>query len=250
MQGENTGASGPTVVEPGSAGDPFTQPATDQAAAAEQAVREADKAEGAQGQPATETPTEPAKEPDPVQLTALNDLIQSRVGQVQTGLDRRINTLEKQATALSEQLTAAQRQTTEAERKGKTEGLSEEETALLTAGWSVEDARSEMETQRRALDEYRGAVNAYAAMTKYGHLGLTEEMFEGKSAEEIDGMMDAFEVLATAKGDQKAPAGATAASDVGGAPPAPEPFKLGTEQGVSAMAANVKALFGQPGSII
>lgn len=255
MQGENEGASGVTIVEPGAADDPFTQPATDQAASAQKVVDEANRAEGSvQGQPATETPTEPAKQPDPdlAALAALNDLVQGKVSQVQTGLDRKIAAMEKQATALSEQLTASERKATEAERKGKMDGMSEEDATVLQSKWDVDDAKAELDTQRKAVDDYRTAVAAYDAMTKYGHLGLTEDMFEGKSAEEIDGMMDAFEVVAKAKGEEKpgAPAGATAASDVGGKPPAAEPFKLGTEQGVGAMAANVKALFGQPGNIL
>lgn len=243
MQQEPSGA-GPQVVELGSAADPFTQPATDALAGQQQVVEGTNRAEGEPDQPTTAAPSTPASQPAP-DLTALHEAIQSQVSQAQSGWDRRNHLLEEQNAKLTQQISEIGQRVKEAERHGKEEGLSGEESALLRAGWDVEDAKSLLNTQREAVDEYRTAVIAHDAMVRFGSLGLTEEMLEGKGADEIDGMMAAYGTIAK----QPTPAAAKATSDLGGAPPAPEPFKLGSEQGVDAMATNVKNLFGQPGNI-
>ena len=48
---------------------------------------------------------------------------------------------------------------------------------------------------------------------------------------------------------KKSPAGASAKTDLGGAPGAPDTSKLTPEQGVDNIAQNVKALFARPGNV-
>lgn len=239
------------VVEPGSPDDPFSV----KGAAGEQPKTGPN---AGPSQPATDD-NPPASEPfteddDAKLLRELEETIQTRVSAAQSGLNKRNSQLEKQVKETSEQLAAVQKSLKDAERRAAAANLSEDQLAVLKAQWDAEDKEGTLGTKEKAVDDYFRNVTAYDLVTRYGKYGLTPELLE--EAETVDEMHLVAEktradfLESGGKPAPTGPAGARAPSDLGGRAPGAEPFKLGTEQGVKALADNVRDLFKQPGNVL
>jgi len=246
-----SGGGNVTVVDPGSEDDPFT-------------AGNAPVVEPPADPPATETPatpSQPTDDPDKPEpegegqdLLRLEEYIQTRVSAAHSGLDKRINTLAKQNSSLENTLAETLKASKDAERRARAEGATDEEKAVLERHWELEDREAGLNTRMKAVDDYRMHVTALDLVTRFGKYGVTAEtLADAETPEDMEVLAErtSREFLESGKkpGETAGPAGAKAPSDLGGAPVAPAPFKLGTEQGVEGMAANVKNLFGQPGNI-
>ena len=242
MSKEPSGATEVSVVEPGSADDPFT---------------------GTPGPAATGTPEEPASQPDGTEgLTpeedvsleaeleeALEAKIQERIRAVQSGWDKR-------NAALSGEIKELRASLKEAQRTSQAANLTDDEREALKDRWSLEDERELVKTQKSAVDEYRKSVEMLRLVTQFEKYGVTQGMLEAcETPEEMELLAERTRADFLEKGgkpgtQKKPPAGAVAQTDLGGAPGAPAPEKLSLEQGVQGMAANVKSLFGKPGNVV
>lgn len=247
-----SGGGNVTVVDPGSEDDPFT-------------AGNAPVVETPEDQPATETPaplSQPTDDPDKPEpdkdegqdLLKLEEYIQTRVSAAHSGLDKRINTLAKQNSSLENTLAETLKASKDAERRARAEGATDEEKAVLERHYELEDKEELLNARTKVVDEYRMHVTALDLVTRFGKYGVTAEtLADAETPEDMEVLAErtSREFLESGKkpGETAGPAGAKAPSDLGGAPAAPAPFKLGTEQGVEGMAANVKNLFGQPGNI-
>lgn len=240
------------VVEPGSEGDPFS-------------AGNAPENPSPTDQPPTETPEAPLSQPtdDPEQpkpegegqdLLKLEEFVQGRVSAAHSGLDKRINALTKQNSSLEDKLTESLKASKDAERRARAEGATDEEKAAYERLWALDDREQALDARTAIVDKYRTHVTAFDLVTRFGKYGVTAEILaEAETPEDMEVLAErtAREFLEKGgkPGETASPAGAKAPSDLGGAPAAPAPFKLGTEQGVEGLAANVKNLFGQPGNI-
>ena len=186
-------------------------------------------------------------------LSKLEEQIQARVAKAHSGLDKRNDQLQKRLDEITQDLETQRQTAKEAERRARVEGLSDEEKAAHQARWNVEDEKVLLKKQQAAVDEYLRQTKAYDLVVRYGRYGLEPEHLEdAESVDEMDLIAEKIrgDFLETGKKpvDKETPAGSKGPSDLGGAPPGAEPFKLGTEQGVAGMAANIKGLFKQPGN--
>ena len=252
MQDPSSGGN-VTVVEPGSEDDPFK-------------AGNAPVAEPSADQPPTDPPAPPSQptddpeQPKPEEgegqdLLKLEELIQSRVAAAHSGLDKRINTLAKQNSSLENTLAETLKVSKDAERRARAEGATDEEKAGLERIWELEDREKGLDARTKVVDEYRMHVTALDLVTRFGKYGVTAEtLADAETPEDMEVLAErtSREFLESGKkpGETAGPAGAKAPSDLGGAPATPAPFKLGTEQGVEGLAANVKSLFGRPGNIV
>ena len=131
-------------------------------------------------------------------------------------------------------------------------GMSKEEKEALQQQWNYEDAMKEVEKTRLSVADYHRHVEALRLVTEYGKYGFTPELIEdGDSLEDMEvkalrAKADFFEGGGKPVEKPAGPAAASAASDLGGAGPAPKAFVLGTGQGIDAMSANLKALINRP----
>jgi hypothetical protein len=243
-----------TEVVPGSADDPFSvnfkgsQP-TDQSA------------------PVTEPPVSQPDEPkssdavvdiaallkNPDVIAAIGKQVDARVSEAQKGLNKRDALVTKQLKDSQAELAKAQENMTRLQREAQLANLSTEERARLQQEWHVEDEMKKVRDAHAKTVEYHRGVEALRLVTEYGAFGFTPEMIEDDDSLEDMAVKarDAKIAFLQAGGkvpDEKpvAPAAASAASDLGGGGPAPKEFKLGTAQGVDAMAANLKALIERP----
>jgi len=245
-----SGGGNVTVVEPGSTGDPFT-------------AGNAPVVEPPADPPATPepvTPSQPANDPDKPKPTGegqdllkLEEFIQGRVATAHSGLDKRINVLTKQNSSLEDKLTESLKASQDAERRARAEGATDEEKAVLERHWELDDRAKLLDVRTGVVDKFRLHVTAFDLVTRFGKYGVTAETIaDAETPEEMEVLAErtAREFLESGGKPAEGPAGAKAPSDLGGSPAAPAPHKLGTEQGVEGMAANVKDLFGQPGSIV
>lgn len=246
---DTSGGGNVQVVEPGSADDPFStqtapvEPPADPAAT-----------------PEPVTPSQPADDPDKPEPTGdgqdllkLEEFIQGRVASAHSGLDKRINFLTKQNSSLEDKLTESLKASQDAERRARAEGATDEEKEVLERHWELEDRAKGLDARTEVVDKYRLHVTAFDLVSRFGKYGLTAETIaDAETPEEMEVLAErtAREFLEKGGKPAEGPAGAKAPSDLGGSPAAPAPFKLGTEQGVEGMAANVKNLFGQPGNAI
>lgn len=253
MPPESSGKSQVTVVDPGSADDPFTK--KDEVVAGPDAAG-ADAATSQPGvKPDEDKPPEdggkPADEGGETLLQALKDHMDSevegRLTKAQKGWDRRNRTLEDQVKEQGKQLTTAK-------REAEAANLSEEERAAFQQKWDLEDQLAALRTKTDAVDDYRKAVVAHEMMVRFGEFGLAQEDLEACDTPEemqVLGLQTKSDFLERGgkPAGKKAPAGASAKTDVGGGPAGPEEFKLSTDQNLSAMSGNVRDLFKQPGNV-
>lgn len=249
---DTSGGGNVTVVEPGSTDDPFNaanapaEPKEDQPATV--------AAPATLSQP-TDDKEQPKPEGEGQDLLKLEEYIQTRVSAAHSGLDKRINALAKQNVTLETTLTETQKASKDAERRARAEGATDEDKAVLERHWELEDREAGLSARTKVVDEYRLHVTALDLVTRFGKYGVTADtLADAETPEDMEVLAERtsreFLEGGGKPGETPGPAGAKAPSDLGGSPASPAPFKLGTEQGVEGIAANVKSLFGQPGNII
>lgn len=254
MPPESSGKGEVTVVDPGSADDPFTAA---KAGEGEAKGPDATGADATTSQPDAKPPEDkPADEgggPGSTEAILqelkghIDSEVDGRVTAAQKGWDKRNRTLENQVKEQGKQLATAK-------REAEAANLSEEERAAFQQKWDLEDQLTALRTKTDAVDDYRKAVVAHEMMVRFGEFGLTQEDLEACDTPEemqVLGLQTKADFLERGgkPAGKKAPAGAAAKSDVGGGPAGPEEFKLSTEQNLNAMSKNVGDLFKQPGNV-
>lgn len=273
--------SGPnvTVVAPGSAEDPFSAnpggaTQSNGGASGSQPDNVNVQQNGQQNQQVTQAPNGAAVAA-PAQTTApagtvppeLEATIQARIAAAHSGLDRKINTLQKQLQDKEAEVERVRQETERKLREAQSQGLPEEERKKLQAIWDIEDARREVERREKAVKGLALNVEGMRVLTKYEAFGITEDDILGFDGDFV-GLEDHIKAIAfdrvndpnykPATGAKPGaasagkPAGAGAAQDLGSSsPPAgSEGPKLLTTVGVDSMAANIKAMFADERPVV
>ncbi len=243
-----------TEVTPGSPDDPFSvnfkgsQPADQPAPVTEPPVSQPDEPKSSDA-----TTDIAALLKNPEVIAAIGKQVDARVSEAQKGLNKRDALVTKQLKEAQETLAKNQEEMTRLQREAQLANLSDEERIRLQQEWHYEDEMKKVTDANAKVVEYHRGVEALRLVTEYGAYGFTPEMIEDDDSLEDMAVKarDAKIAFLQAGGkvpDEKpaAPAAASAASDLGGGGPAPKEFKLGTAQGVDAMAANLKALIERP----
>lgn len=262
--------SGPsfTVVVPGSADDPFSAGNAGQ-------MQDPDKtpvnATGPVSQPGIQPPVPaPAAEPaggapanTPLTQEQVDAIVVQRLTAAQSGWDKRNRLLEDQLKSEREARESEATQHRDELRRAQLDGLPPSERARLQESWNLEDARAEVSKQAKAVQDYHKVVEGLRLFQTYAQFGVTEDDLLGIA--DVDAM-EAFckdKKLSFLEGklsggssqngngpsSKPAAAGSTAPYDPGGNPPAPGENKLLTSEGVEAMGANIKSLFGSGGNV-
>ena len=281
-----------TVVEPGSAEDPFTDPA--KAGSSVRAVAEPQAAEPearSVGRPAPQPvtaakPETPPAQPAPVAASArgkaeeptaeeledanaelqrlVDERVESAKRQLQSSSDKRVDAVQKRLDELVEQNKQLQKQMKEA----SISELPEDEREKILAKWALDERKADLDVY---ADELEGMFKeTYIALKadEYSDYGVTPELLARfDEPEDIDAQIEAIvagydRALAAAglsKDDvrlvpgstlrtlrsgvvEPAPAGASAASDVGGEGAATPPAKFDQGKGVESLARNLNTL--------
>ena len=239
-------------VVPGSENDPFSknyvspapvQPASD----AEPPVSQPDelKPSGAVADIAAILASEEGQ-------AAIGKQVEDRLAKAQSGLNKRDALLTKQLEEAKKAQEKQEAEVTRLRRAVEVAGMSKEEKEALQQQWNYDDAMKEVEKTRLSVTDYHRHVEALRLVNEYGKYGFTPEMIEDDDSLEdmevkaLRAKADFFEGGGKPAEKPAGPAAASAASDLGGAGPAPKEFKLGTGQGIDAMSANLKALIERP----
>lgn len=195
--------------------------------------------------------------------TYLESQVAERAAEQRRGLDKTISRLQTEHTAEMKALREEVRQT-------QINGVPEEEREALRNKWTHDDRMSEVNAREDQVRAYDADVTRFAALTEYREFGVTEADLLDKPVEEIETFClqkkaEHFEKLAQGaatkatapppkqeaapatadsgtKEEKKAPAGASAPSDVGGTPPAPKAPEFNPGQGRDSMLENLKNL--------
>ena len=239
-------------VVPGSENDPFSKnyvsPAPVQpASAAEPPVSQPDelKPSGAVTDIAAILASEEGQ-------AAIGKQVEDRLAKAQSGLNKRDALLTKQLEEAKKAQEKQEAEVTRLRRAVEVAGMSKEEKEALQQQWNYDDAMKEVEKTRLSVTDYHRHVEALRLVNEYGKYGFTPEMIEDDDSLEdmevkaLRAKADFFEGGGKPAEKPTGPAAASAASDLGGAGPAPKEFKLGTGQGIDAMSANLKALIERP----
>ena len=183
---------------------------------------------------------------------AIGKQVEDRLAKAQSGLNKRDALLTKQLEEAKKTQDKQEAEVTRLRRAVEVAGMSKEEKEALQQQWNYEDAMKEVEKTRLSVADYHRHVEALRFVTEYGKYGFTPELIEdGDSLEDMEvkalrAKADFFEGGGKPVEKPAGPAAASAASDLGGAGPAPKAFVLGTGQGIDAMSANLKALINRP----
>ena len=183
---------------------------------------------------------------------AIGKQVEDRLAKAQSGLNKRDALLTKQLEEAKKTQEKQEAEVTRLRRAVEVAGMSKEEKEALQQQWNYEDAMNEVERKRLGVEDYHRHVEALRLVTEYERYGFTPEMIEdGDSLEEMEvkalrTKANFFEGGGKPVEKPAGPAASSAASDLGGAGPAPEAFKLGTGQGIEAMSANLRALINRP----
>ena len=239
-------------VVPGSENDPFSKnyvsPAPVQpASAAKPPVSQPDELK-----PSDAVTDIAALLKDPEVSAAIGKMVEDRVSKAQSGLNKRDALLTKQLEEAKKAQEKQEAEVTRLRRAVEVAGMSKEEKEALQQQWNYDDAMKEVEKTRLSVTDYHRHVEALRLVNEYGKYGFTPEMIEDDDSLEdmevkaLRAKADFFEGGGKPAEKPAGPAAASAASDLGGAGPAPKEFKLGTGQGIDAMSANLKALIERP----
>lgn len=184
---------------------------------------------------------------------AIGEMVEARVSEAQKGLNKRDALVTRQLKEAQATLAQTQEEMTRLRREAQVANLSDDERTRLQQEWHVEDEMKKVTNANAKVVEYHRGVEALRLVTEYGKYGFTPESIEDDDSLEdmevkaLRAKADFFEAGVKVPDEKPAaPAAASAASDLGGGGPAPKEFKLGTAQGVDAMAANLKALIERP----
>lgn len=192
----------------------------------------------------------------------LEALIQSRVSQAHSTLDKRINTLSQVVKDKDAEIERVREEGIKRARDVELNQTPEHERQRLLDAWAGEDARANLTRQQSEVRDLYKNVEGLRLLTAYGTHGITEDDILGYTGDPTD--MEnfvkalAFERLtdggASARSAEAAvkntaatvkPAGADAQQDAGSSPAAPQEPKMLTTQGIASMAANIKQSFSQ-----
>ena len=180
------------------------------------------------------------------------------------GHDRTISRLAEQNRKSEEAIKALQAEV----REAKIAGMTPEEQTRLREAWASEDRKSGLDEYAEKLDEFYLDLKRLALSTDYAEYGITAESLEGIADENEmeqfckDKELSHWRAVAQGKAPakatpakpeptvakasaaaiRKAPAGASAQTDIGGAAPSAPTPKLDTGTGQEAMARSLNAL--------
>jgi len=183
---------------------------------------------------------------------AIGKQVEDRLAKAQSGLNKRDALLTKQLEEAKKTQDKQEAEVTRLRRAVEVAGMSKEEKEALQQQWNYDDAMKDVEKTRLSVTDYHRHVEALRLVNEYGTYGFTPEMIEDDDSLEdmevkaLRAKADFFEGGGKPAEKPAGPAAASAASDLGGAGPAPKEFKLGTGQGIDAMSANLKALIERP----
>jgi len=183
---------------------------------------------------------------------AIGKQVEDRLAKAQSGLNKRDALLTKQLEEAKKAQEKQEAEVTRLRRAVEVAGMSKEEKEALQQQWNYDDAMKDVEKTRLSVTDYHRHVEALRLVNEYGKYGFTPEMIEDDDSLEdmevkaLRAKADFFEGGGKPAEKPAGPAAASAASDLGGAGPAPKEFKLGTGQGIDAMSANLKALIERP----
>mgnify|MGYP001559215691 FL=1 len=198
----------------------------------------------------------------------LNGLISRQVieerKQWQSAADQRYDGIKKQLDAMLDTNKTLQQKLKDVEIAD----LDPDEQEALRAKWANDEVESRLKEREETLNDYEAALDEYqktlyigVLVQDYGEYGVTpEHLAKYNEPEDMDAFCDTVKTLiernrggtdarqsaaagATARGAQQAvPAGASAASDVGGAAVSAPPAQLDKGTGVDAIAASLSRL--------
>lgn len=243
-------------VVPGSENDPFSKNYRSPAP-----VQPAPDAEPPVSQPDELKPSGIAAEDlaallaRPETQAAIGKQVADRLSEAQKGLNKRDALVTAQLKKTKEELDAQKQETTRLQREVQVSTLSKEERELLQQQWNYDDSMKEVAASHAKVADYHRHVEALRLVTEYGKYGFTPDMIEDDDSLEDMEIKALRAKVAFGEGVKPVekpagPAAANAPSDLGGGGPAPQAFKLGTGQGIDAMAANLKASIGRPEQIV
>jgi hypothetical protein len=240
------------VVVPGSPNDPFS-------------MKNAPADQPATNVPAPASQPEPTKPLDAATIKALfespevkaavESAVTERVTKAQSGLDKLNARLKSELESAKTQAKEAKVQSDRLQREVQMSNLSPQDREVMLKQYAAEDRLAEIESKAHGVDDYYKSVVALDLVNKYGLYGFTEEdIDEDDTPEEMEikalhKQADFFSgKVPPAK--PGAPASTSAPSDVGTGGPVPPEYKMGTEKGKDAMAANIRAKFARPERVL
>lgn len=198
----------------------------------------------------------------------LEDQVRAKLTPELQGRDRRITALQRQAEEQKAQIDQLLR----AQREQKLVGLTPEEQERMRRVWEQDDREASLDEYKASLDELAEAIMIQDLVQEYAAFGVTPEALEGMSEADAtafckDAELQYWRDVASGKRKaptegaapsrekkttaartapaRKAPAGASAPTDVGGAGGAPTGSQKGQPsegQGIEAMAATMENL--------
>lgn len=258
--------SAPTVVQPGSPGDPFSTRNPEVAAEFGHPVVGQPGSDGRTTQPATTTQPAPVAAAPAAPASGgglteeqISTLFQDRLVDATKGLERRISAQATELKTLRQDNQRIQQGAKEQVRQAQLQGLSERDRTAMQEVWTREDQATAISGREQAVMDLYKATEGLRLFLTYGEYGVTEEeLLAAGSVEEMESLAKdkAIEFLRTGGQSKaqaqktveavaKAPAGASAQADLGNQPPVQDGAKLLSTGGLDAMAANVKTLFSE-----
>lgn len=188
--------------------------------------------------------------------------LQARIAAAHSGLDRKVNTLQKALQDKEAEIERAQEEAQKQIRAAQANGLPEDERKRLEALWADEDRLAAIEKREKAVGQLYLSVEGLRLLTKYESQGIAEEdileytgdptgletYIKALAFERLTNP-DASKPSAGAKA-ATAPAGASAPVDMGNTPALNEGPKMLTTQGLESMAANIKTLFADDKPVV
>jgi len=249
------------VTQPGSDEDPFrenveTKEDTTTANDEEDEEEEDDETEEDSEETLTDEDAEKLN-------TALDERVESKLRERQSGWDRQIESQRRAIDKLKEDAAAERKEARERVREAQARDLSEEERREFKDRWALEDKEAELTERETASEDFYRTTMALDLFNRHreyvSEQDLADKVEAGDSVEEMERFClqkqaDYYKAIAegkTPKGkkSKKAPSGSKAKSDTtgSGTPRKGDAGKLG--QGRDAMADALKKKFQQPGFI-
>jgi hypothetical protein len=240
------------VVVPGSPEDPFStnNPPADPAAT---------------GVPAPVSQPESTKPLDAATIKALfespevkaavESAVTERVTKAQSGLDKLNARLKSELESAKTQAKEAKTQSDRLQREVQMSNLTPQDREVMLKQYAAEDRLAQIEEKAHGVDDYFKTVVAFDLVKTYGIYGFTEDdIDEDDTPEEMEikALHKQADFLSGKAPPVKpaAPASTSAPSDLGAGGPVPAEYKLGTEKGKDAMAANIRAKFARPERVL